>query len=344
MRPDASNPFPRPIDRILRLCLPLALVWLMATSIDQIARETASFWNDARLAPTIGLTKGYSLYYPADDGPVLNTIYPPVTALSYLPAAMAHTPTGALLMAATLSLFYYSVPVLVLCLVFARRLDGSSGLWTALALFVTFMWLTTTILPLRLAATSVHADAPMLGLSGLAIACLARRPDRTSTPMVVASGCLMACAVFAKQTAVLIALAPIVCLGLTSSRVLAARYTLALVAAIAVLGIACLYLFGLESMTFNIVQIPSRHPFYQEINRGSSGLVGKLLSLVGSALRLINTTVPVLMGLAFALILKTMRPADHTIRGKDWASPPGWALLLLACLFAVPTSVLSGAK
>src|SRR5689334_8172234 len=83
---ESSHVLPHGLHRIGRLALPLALLWVLATSISQIARETACYWNDARLAPTIGMTRGYALYYPAEDGPVLNTIYPPLTALSYLPA------------------------------------------------------------------------------------------------------------------------------------------------------------------------------------------------------------------------------------------------------------------
>jgi hypothetical protein len=52
---------------------------------------------DHRLAATFALTHGYHVYYPSNSGPVLSTLYGPVTVLAYLSASLASRLTAAIL-------------------------------------------------------------------------------------------------------------------------------------------------------------------------------------------------------------------------------------------------------
>jgi hypothetical protein len=61
--------------------------------------------NDHRLAPTFALAHGYRLYYGPHQGPVLSTIYGPVTALTYAPSLLASTPMGTVRLATILPIF-----------------------------------------------------------------------------------------------------------------------------------------------------------------------------------------------------------------------------------------------
>jgi hypothetical protein len=67
-------------------------------------------WNAARLAPTFALVKGYQLYYGQNDGAVLNTIYGPVTAITFLPATLFHSLNWSVICASFIGSLIFFLP------------------------------------------------------------------------------------------------------------------------------------------------------------------------------------------------------------------------------------------
>src|SRR6516162_5089349 len=72
---------------------PLGLIVLGNWWISLVIRPCIGDWSGPRLAPAVALLHGYKLYQPPDCGPVNGWIYPPVSALCYLPAAWLGDPT-----------------------------------------------------------------------------------------------------------------------------------------------------------------------------------------------------------------------------------------------------------
>src|SRR5262245_54414126 len=94
----------RPVDALGAVLLLPGLFVFARVVVRLVVRALHEEWNGCRLAPTVALTHGYALYYPPNEGPVLDTIYGPVAALAYLPATMFRSPTGAILAGAALNL------------------------------------------------------------------------------------------------------------------------------------------------------------------------------------------------------------------------------------------------
>lgn len=144
---------------------------------------------DHRLAPSFAITRGYQLYYPPDAGPVLSTIYGPITAFIYLPATLAHTPRSAILTGTLIALaFFYGSTLLTVWNIVG---DSRMRPWEMAGFTIGVVWL---IEPLERAASHIHADAPALGFAALSTLFAAREKCIFSEY----ENCLLAgmCAVF----------------------------------------------------------------------------------------------------------------------------------------------------
>lgn len=93
----------------------LVVLTVMQLSLSVI-RMPDRDWNAARLTPSVAWTMGYDVYYPADEGPILNTLYGPGTVLTFLPAALANDPSSAVLIAGLINVGAMSIPLLILLL------------------------------------------------------------------------------------------------------------------------------------------------------------------------------------------------------------------------------------
>jgi len=245
------------LDRFLAGLAAVGVLVLAGICVGGVLRAPFFGWNGARLAPTFALVNGYRLYYPDGIGPVLNTIYGPVTALVYLPATLAQSPTSALIVASVVSMTLVFAPV--------AWLMARTRRWgVALAALLCFGLLAMHSYPVKYAAFCVHADAPALGLAGLACAAIYLRKDAEEWKLLGASAVLAVLSVWAKQTMVLMPVALAVCVlwlfGMASFK----RYLLALCGAGAVVTVALVLVFGWEPLFFNLVKVPSHHPWQGE--------------------------------------------------------------------------------
>lgn len=239
------------LDRFLASLVAVGFLVLAGICISGILRAPFFGWNGARLAPTFALVNGYRLYYPDGTGPVLNTIYGPVTALAYLPATLAESPTFALITASVVSLILVCAPPLWL------MRQGSVGL----PAFLCFGLLAMHSYPVKYAAFCVHADAPALGLAGLAAAAIYLRKDANEWKLLGVSAVLAVLSVWAKQTMLLMPVALAVCVWWLFGTVSFRRYLLLLCGIGATVTVVFVLLFGWEPLFFNLVEVPSRHPW-----------------------------------------------------------------------------------
>src|SRR5271166_7032618 len=91
---------------------PLASVVVWNWWISLVIAPVSRHWSGPRLAPALSILHGYRVYQPPDRGPVSGWIYPPVSALSYLPAVLLGDPTAMVLSGRVLSLvFYFNDPI-----------------------------------------------------------------------------------------------------------------------------------------------------------------------------------------------------------------------------------------
>jgi len=153
-----------PADRLIRTLALLAAFSALAGFYLAVFQAPSLSENDHRLAPTFALAHGYRLYYGVREGPVLSTIYGPVTALAYAPALLASTPMAAVRLATVISILLFFVPMLLA----ARKGSPAFGWQEYVCVLGLAASLTSLSTSLSMSSVLVHADAPALAAGGLA--------------------------------------------------------------------------------------------------------------------------------------------------------------------------------
>ena len=154
-------------DRFLRVTTLLILSLTVVLWVIKSAHANLdNVWTSIRLAPSFALKAGLPLYSSAQSPPWVTVGYGPFYPVAYLPATLASTPTSAVGIATVLAYGYLLVPILLLTRQMMRQDKVGFSMPTFLALQVTLIFaLIATLIPsLRYVLTSVHVDAPALGL------------------------------------------------------------------------------------------------------------------------------------------------------------------------------------
>ena len=314
-------------DRLLAAALPVLVPPLFLVTFVKSAIGTFSFFSAARLAPAIGAVMGYGLYSPVDDGPVFNTIYGPMAYLVYVPAALARSPGGALMIAGAIRTLFYFAPLFLLVLVAARadrsRADYVPAALACLAIVaVTFMLGATNYM-----ATEIHSDAPSLGFGMLSCVLLLNAGTTTNGRSLFWPGLFAAMAVWVKQTEAPIVLAQCIYLLIVAGRAAALRYLAIAAGCGLVLGALFVVAFGFGPMWLNMFFIPSQHAVDDRIGLALANL---LLSYALFVPFLIIATLP--------FDRDSGIPVVRRIADKVWFLPALVAMLL------IPTSLLGYLK
>jgi hypothetical protein len=213
-------------------------------------------WNNVRLAPAFAIARGFELYSRPAHGAALSAMYGPVSAVAYLPATLAASPTVALLVAGGLALAYDFLPVLALFLRASGRRDppGRGTAAISLSAFAVFGIVSLDLPSLNYSAGRVHADAPALGLA--MAACVA-----TLEGWAGASAVLAGLSVLTKQTMLPIVVVLPVWVLLTTGRRALGRYLLGLALGGGLLLAATLAWFDARGLLFNVLTVPGRYPW-----------------------------------------------------------------------------------
>jgi hypothetical protein len=134
-------------------------------------------WNEIRLARSMAMLHGFSLYLDRDaSGPVIGTLHTPVSHCLYLLAAGFHNPTYALLAGSLLSVLLVFVP---LGWVLLRAGEGARDrLLAATAAFLFCGFLIMQAPGTFHTASMIHTDAAALAFATLAcgVFCNPRKP------------------------------------------------------------------------------------------------------------------------------------------------------------------------
>jgi len=313
-------------DRLTAGLLAAAVVTAWLVVVTSVLGMLDSNWNAARLAPSFGLLYGYHLYYPATEGPILNHVCGPVSALAFLPAAIFRTPTPAILAGGALEVAFIFAPLLW----FVWRAGGRAPAERALALAC---GLAACLLMTRYRATLywitlLHADGPALALGMLACAALVTRPGAEPTTRALAASATAAVlAPWAKQVEAPVAAALVLGLWILHGRALALRYV-AMLAGIGLLVSGAFVAWFGDPLLFNMFRLLNQHPWYTP---GITGLLGMLGSLLWDVRGLLA-----LLGIALAVGL--LAPVERGRRTGPWLLP------LLAAVCLLPTGALSANK
>jgi hypothetical protein len=332
-------------ERLALLVCPAAVYVAAVLTVFRIARTPEQDWNSARLAPTVAMLHGAKLYVsPRGNGAVMNTIYPPMSYVAYLPTAIFSRPTSAILAGSSLSWLMVALPAFWLCAAKGRARDARWPSLCAVGVMLVFAQAMLTSVPMLMPAFHVHADAPMHGF--MAASCLAlylgREGGQTSARAAAASALFASLAVWSKQTAApMVALLPVWVAAADGTK--AGRRYLAWLSGF-LLGCAVVFraFFGTSSFFFNVFRIPSRHPWYYQgpdFVRGVVLLSAEYLSCCLLPAGLLATAV-------VARKLLAPEPSEERTPGglRAVLRQNPWLLFALTAAASVPTSFLSRIK
>lgn len=324
-------------------------------------------WNAARLAPTFALTRGYQLYYGADIGPFLNTIYGPITALAYLPATLAISPTGAVMIGSFISAAFFFIPILLL-LVYENlhksqkvlSLNRSQKLlFTIYAFyaFIGFFLFSYGSSPLNYSAFNIHGDAIALGLGAAACGFLYCRERKDSLLPLLLSAIMVVLSIWAKQTALPLLIALPTYVLLADGRRCFKHYLLCICISGLIISALLLTIFNPQYTFFNMLTIPGNHPWRVPgtLSNPDTEVIDliatvrevpgdKTLALLVAGKELIKfCRVPVFIIFWGSLYQFLFLPStSNKITG--WLSYNRWSMLLTVSLFMIPTSLLGRVK
>jgi hypothetical protein len=221
-----------------------------------ISQAPSIIENDHRLAPTFAVAHGYRLYYGPDQGPVLSTIYGPITALAYTPALLASTPMAAERLATAVAIVLFFFPMFLL----SSQAGGLSNWQTCASVLGLAAALTFLSPSLSASSVLIHADAPALAAG--AVACwLSRVTTRLSARRAILAGVFASLAIMSKQNMLPLSIA----LGLwwlfLSWKYVFAFAAGAAVSMLAVWAVILRLSSSLSAAWFNWFQIPLHQPY-----------------------------------------------------------------------------------
>jgi hypothetical protein len=254
----SRKPHLAPLTRWIIAAAPVIFLFLLLIILLKMIDGAFLNLSMARLTPTIAIAQGHDLYQGAGSGPLLNTIYPPLAYLIFLPAALASTPTGALLIAAVINSGLFFVPLFLLAIHAAKTAEGNTN-WLSAALACAFIIVAAFSNPITgIIAVKIHADAPTIGIGMLSCLMLIKMRTSQIRPLLIA-GFLLASSVWIKQTAVGLFAAQALYLWLAWDFRTLLRYTLITTGAGLIYGLIFFVWFDFDAMLFNIFFLPSQH-------------------------------------------------------------------------------------
>lgn len=227
-------------------------------------------WSPTRLAPIISWTRGYSLYYPQGQGPVIIRMYAPVSSFVYLPTAIASTPAAAMLIGSFINLAFFALPALWLI---RRCTRGTSNeiFLAAVAIF----FVTAALHPvLGHSFTMITVDSPAIGLATCAMAVLIGAKNVTRSALL--AGLFVALAMWAKQTLAPIAVVISIYLLATQPAKSAIKLIGIIVGVIAAFSLLMILCFGWEALYFNLVTIPGKRDWQWSPHNGWEAILRSL--------------------------------------------------------------------
>ncbi len=225
-------------------------------------------WDAVRVAAPMAAVRGFPLYSGQDSGAVLSTMYGPIGMLAFAPAALLRDPATAAIVGRFLAALFTFSPLGAACLMAGK----SASRWWRLAVFVTAAFALLSLPSLRYSALYLHADAPALGLMG--IACILVGSTRPGWNLIAAIACVLAVAT--KQTLFLLPLALVGVMAATHGRRKAAIWgvSVGIAFAIGAAGLAATTHFG--DVYLNVVSIPAGVPWKGRAPWNLLGFLGEL--------------------------------------------------------------------
>jgi len=326
-----GRPRPTRLDWVVAAFAVPALFLLSYRAAESVISMLSDTWTFIRVMPGVALSRGYRLYYPEGQGPLLGWSYGP-----FMPAVhgllgllrLLPTPAAAVVVAGVLNEVVLLGPLLLLIW---RSLPGPGAAVLLSALHGLMLFDAPTSFWLN----GVQVDTFAIGFLVLGFWTLlgAEPAAPISRARLAVAAALIICGIFSKQNEIFAAVALIAYVWLRDGRRGALTFTLGLCAAGAVGVLLSLAAFGWDALFLNMWLVQVRCP------RLMAGW-----SVIGTcALEFAWQGAGLLLAIA-ALAVAGRRRGGPAATRREWLLANPWIFLVLAALLIFPISVLARAK
>ena len=121
------------LDRLSLILIPAFITLAGGLVAREFLLAPFRAWNDTRLAPSAALLSGSGFYFGPGEGPLLGHIYSPIAPFFYLPAVLAPSPEGAVMLGTLMTALAFFGPVLLL--LFLGCKGRSRWVWACFLVF-----------------------------------------------------------------------------------------------------------------------------------------------------------------------------------------------------------------
>ena len=324
------------LDRFMAAWMPITVVIFLELSLRELLAQPSWPINAGRLTPTFALIHGYQLYYSSDTGPILSSIYGPITALSYLPSTLANSPTIAIILASLVSIFFFFIPILWLHI--GKRTQSPQQLLLAIYVFIGFCFYTLNSPSLSYSAFRIHADAISLGFSAFACVVLYYRKQKDSIFPLLLSATLAILAIWSKQVALPVVVALPIYIFLADGYRCFKRYVLCIFAVGIIFLVIFASIFNPQILFFNLFTLPGSHPWTSD---------NKLVALFGSNRKLMQEyllSVTIIIFCVLSQFLFTDFKVLDRSKLQEWINNNRWIMLAIVGILMIPASAAGNVK
>jgi hypothetical protein len=310
------------LDRALVGIAVLAMFAAISLTVVRIFIVPREAWNDARLAQTTEMLKGYPLYVRPGSGAIGCFLYGPFGAIAYISAALAsHSPTIDMLLGSTIAVICFFAPAAWLM----RCLAPRTSILAQIVAFTCFAAIVHNSGTLAFTSNWIHVDPPALGLSACALAMVIHR-DAASMRFRIGAALCAAMAIWTKQTLLPLLFAlPLVVFLLRGWRQ-AIVDGLMMLGFVILFGVIFAMIFDPRAMLFEMVTEPSRHPR------------GPLLDVLQ---KLVIETWPLVLLLAVALVIRGRQRQETS---GPWLARNLWCAPVILAAILIPGGILGWMK
>lgn len=237
----------------------LLLCLLAAQAGAGILNSPFFVWNEIRLARSVALLHGYSLYLGRDaTGPVIGTLHTPLSYCLYLTVARLHSPTFLMLAGSLFSLLLVFVPLG--CVLFRASQGSRDRLVGAAAAFLFCGFLIMQTPGTFQIASMAHVDAAAVAFATLACGVFCNRREPITVPQVWLAGVAGALTVGSKQTLAPVVLAIALFIGVSAGARMLVHFGAAVLVGGAVLFAAIVAFVPAHAFLFNTITLAAHRP------------------------------------------------------------------------------------
>ena len=331
--------------KLINIAAWLSFGCLLLTSIVYLIEKILKFpgydWDHNRLVPIFAFQLGYKYINAYDTGPVLSWAYGPIAPIFFFPATLANSPTTATMIGGIINILIFFLPFLAVATFYMRK-SRWMFFYGLQFLLITFLYVMNNP-ALAFTAFNIHVDSPSLCLG--AISCLLiyfsfiTQDDQKNLYLISFAGVTTVLAIWAKHNLILLPLAIITYLIITSKFKIFKLYSISLLSSGIFFSLIIIAIFGHEYLYFSMVESMAQQPNIMTFDLSFND---KINLLINASLELLINIMPFVV-ITFSHFVITFKKGKYSNLNKWLISHP-YSLFFITSFYMIPVAISSRIK